>query len=232
MVAPLVGSALISGASGLLGSAFNNRGARDAARQAQQQAMRELAFNRQTAKMQMDFQEKMSNTAYRRAAKDLQAAGLNRILALGSPATTPGGAGFSAPALGSMTASALAPLGQQGTVALTGASNTLNALTHTAKTVADIERTRAETKKTKQFTKTTSPGATIGGRADDALRAIYEIFDDVLPDIGRKLGSTLGEKSVTYPKKLSDIKKKIRDSVEELTTAPAPRRKWSPKDVK
>jgi len=35
------------------------------------------------------FQREMSNTAYQRAAKDLEAAGLNRILAVGSPASTP-----------------------------------------------------------------------------------------------------------------------------------------------
>lgn len=42
------------------------------------------------------FQRKMSNTAYQRAAADLEKAGLNRIIALGSPASTPSGATGSA----------------------------------------------------------------------------------------------------------------------------------------
>lgn len=49
-------------------------------------------FNARSAQKQMDFQERLSNTQYQRAAADLEKAGLNRILALGSPASSPSGA--------------------------------------------------------------------------------------------------------------------------------------------
>lgn len=45
-----------------------------------------------SAREQMAFQREMADTGYQRAAADLEKAGLNRILALGNAAPSPGGA--------------------------------------------------------------------------------------------------------------------------------------------
>lgn len=55
------------------------------------------AFSAKQASKNRAFQERMANTQYQRSAKDLEAAGLNRVLALGSPAPTTSGAQASHP---------------------------------------------------------------------------------------------------------------------------------------
>jgi len=98
----------------VLGGLFGAASGRRQNRQSREEAARNRAF-----------QERMSSTAYQRAAKDLQAAGLNRILALGSPSSTPGGA--QAPIVGELNEAATAARalpGQVAQIALTSAQAT------------------------------------------------------------------------------------------------------------
>jgi len=75
---PATGLMVASG----IGAAANIMGGSSARSQAKEQAQQ-----------QMDFQERMSSTAYQRARKDMEAAGLNPALmySSGGPSTTPGG---------------------------------------------------------------------------------------------------------------------------------------------
>jgi len=142
----LLGSVL-GGLGSVVGGLFGAKGQRDA----NQANAREAAKNRA-------FQERMSNTAYQRAAQDLERAGLNRILAIGQPSSTPGGAQ-------ARFENDQKQLGE----ATSGA----------ALMAANIRRINAETAFTRAKERALTPASELGGAAGGALNRLFNMDGDI-----------------------------------------------------
>jgi len=158
-----LGSAFKAIAGPLIGGMFSAKGQRDANKQ-----------NVALARENRAWQEKMSNTAYQRAATDMSAAGLNRILALGSPASTPGGN--------------VATVGNVGAAGVAGAASGAStgkqalALDKELKAIdAAIKNQNQDTElKIKQGAKS-SQDYNVAEAQEDQIRAATRIIDNQLP---------------------------------------------------
>lgn len=139
--------ALIGAAAGLIGGRMTNSAQN--ARQEDAQAFNTVEAEKQRewsaaqAQAQMDFQERMANTAYQRGMSDMKTAGLNPILAYSQGgAATPSGAQGSASA-----ASSPAPQPVRNAVAEAVAS--AQQVAQLDLVAANVEKTRAEAAKTR-----------------------------------------------------------------------------------
>lgn len=105
---------LLTGGAGLLGSVFSSK-------QSGENTQAQIQASQQQQATQNAFTEQMSSTAYQRASKDMQAAGLNPAMMFGSgsAASTPSGSSIQAPM--PQTTSALAGVGDAASKAVSSA---------------------------------------------------------------------------------------------------------------
>lgn len=132
MLGSLIGAG-IGAISNLVGGAISSGGAQAANSANNAMSWQMAQFNADQARINREWQERMSNTAYQRAMSDMKAAGLNPILAYQQ-----GGAGTPSGAQGSGTAA-------QFENAMEGLGKGVSSAGQLARNVADLEQVKADT---------------------------------------------------------------------------------------
>lgn len=199
MVWGAIAGAAISGAASYLGSRKRN--------QAQQQA----------ADKQIEFQERMSNTAYQRAFADMRAAGINPILAAktGGASTPPGTMPVFQDEIGPAVNSALASAQgiadinlKRANTELVKAQATLSeALVPGASTIATL---------TKQAENLVNATTGIIGKSEEGYKETLESMQSTLTDLFEKIDKMGGSAKQTIIQIKNEVSGKAKTFIEEF----------------
>ncbi len=169
-------------------------------------------MNWRIARENRAWQERMSNTAYQRSAADLSKAGLNRILALGQPASTPAGN--------------IATMQNKNALLAQGINQGVTSGLAAKRLSADIRNIQAQTDFTNAKRRAISPAETIGGSAGDILGWLRDKLSGAVtglfnPSKATKATiNTIGSKAATTAKQaIAEISQSVGLSPEKAEAA-------------